>query len=65
MSAKIHVTTAHRSLSGRVIKDRKTLTATKVRLAKAEEAIREAERLEGQWFPSFFFQRFTYTNSFS
>ncbi|KAJ7811944.1 hypothetical protein B0H14DRAFT_3150551 [Mycena olivaceomarginata] len=46
MSAKIHVTTAHRSQSGRVMKERRSLTASKVRQAKAEETRREAERLE-------------------
>ncbi|KAJ7803376.1 hypothetical protein B0H14DRAFT_3154471 [Mycena olivaceomarginata] len=46
MSAKIHVTTVHRSQSGRVMKERRSLTASKVRQAKAEETRREAERLE-------------------
>ncbi|KAF7372625.1 hypothetical protein MVEN_00125600 [Mycena venus] len=46
MSSKIHVTTMRRSQSGCVLKERKSLTASKVHLAKAEEARREAERLE-------------------
>jgi hypothetical protein len=40
------------------MKERRSLTASKVRQAKAEETRREAERLEGKWAPSLTFKMF-------
>jgi hypothetical protein len=51
MSSTVHITSSKRSQSGRVLKERRSLTATKVRLEKAEEGRREADRLQGQFTP--------------
>jgi hypothetical protein len=55
LSSTVHITGSKRSQSGRVLKQRKTLTATKIRLEKEEEARREAERLQGQLAPLILF----------
>ncbi|KAJ7722253.1 hypothetical protein B0H14DRAFT_3520387 [Mycena olivaceomarginata] len=46
LSSTVHITGSKRSQSGCVLKQRKTLTATKIRLEREEEARREAERLQ-------------------
>jgi hypothetical protein len=47
MSAKLRISSTRRE-NGRTVKERKTLTATKVRAAKKEEAQRHADRRAGK-----------------
>jgi hypothetical protein len=51
MSSTVRITGSKRSQSGRVLKQHKSLNATKIRLEKEAEARREAERLQGQSTP--------------
>ncbi|KAF7344239.1 hypothetical protein MVEN_01715100 [Mycena venus] len=46
LSSSVHVTTSCHLDSGRIAKEQRSLTLTKIRLSKAEEARKEAERLE-------------------
>ncbi|KAJ7856055.1 hypothetical protein B0H14DRAFT_3448610 [Mycena olivaceomarginata] len=46
LSSTVHITGSKCSQSGRVLKQHRTSTATKIRLEKEEEARREAERLQ-------------------
>ncbi|KAJ7707031.1 hypothetical protein B0H14DRAFT_3525882 [Mycena olivaceomarginata] len=46
MSSTVHITGSKRSQSGRVLKQHRSLNATKIRLEKEAEARREAERLQ-------------------